>query len=61
MEIISRSNHGFRKRPSFQKIAAKPNKTPNYTINPNQVVRYSFEFSNLMNDNNFVEDEIKIK
>ena len=46
MEIISRSNHGFRKRPTVQKIAAKPNKTINYVINPNQAVRDSFEFSN---------------
>ena len=61
MEIIRRSNHGFRKRPTFQKIAAKPNKTINYVINPNQAVRDSFEFSNLINDDNFVEDEIKNK
>ena len=61
MEIVSRSSHGFRKRPSFQKIAAKPNKTIIYVINPNQVVRDSFEFSNLINDDNFVEDEMKNK
>ena len=61
MEIISRSNHGFRKRPSFQKTAAKPNKTINYVINPNQVVRDSFEFIYLIIDDNFVEDEIKNK
>ena len=61
MEIISRSNHGFRKRPSFQKIANKPNKNINYVINPLQIVRDSYEFSNLINDDNFVEDEIKNK
>ena len=61
MEIISRSNHGFRKRPTFQKIANKPNKDINYVINPLQVVRDSYEFSNLINDDNFVEDEIKNK
>ena len=59
MEIISRSNHGFRKRPSFQKIANKSNQNIDYVINPLQMVRDSYEFSNLINDDNFVEDEIK--
>jgi len=59
MEIISRSNHGFRKRPSFQKIANKPNKEINYVVNPKQAVRDSYEFSNLINGEVDVEDEIK--
>ena len=59
MEIISKSNAGFRTRPSFQKIVNKPNKVINYVINPNQLVRDSFEFSNLINGDVDVEDEIK--
>ena len=59
MEIISRSNHGFRKRPTFQKIANKPNKNIDWVVNPLKIVRDSYEFSNLINDDNFVEDEIK--
>ena len=59
MEIISRSNHGFRKRPTFQKIANKPNKNIDWVVNPLKAVRDSYEFSNLINDDNFVEDEIK--
>jgi len=59
MEIISRSNQGFRTRPSFQKIANKPNKEINYVVNPNQAVRDSYEFSNLINGEIDVEDEIK--
>ena len=59
MEIISRSNQGFRTRPSFQKIASKPNKQINYVVNPNQAVRDSYEFSNLINGEIDVEDEIK--
>ena len=45
MEIISKSNKGFRLRPSFQKIANKPNKEINYVVNPNHAVRDSYEFS----------------
>ena len=59
MEIISKSNMGFRVRPSFQKIANKPNKDINYVVNPRQVVRDSFEFSNLINSEIDIEDEIK--
>ena len=58
MEIISKSNKGFRLRPSFQKIANKPNKQINYVVNPNQAVRDSYEFSNLINGEVDVEDEI---
>ena len=61
MEIISKSNKGFRLRPSFQKIASKPNKQINYVVNPNQAVRDSYEFSNLINGEIDVEDEIKNK
>ena len=61
MEIISRSNQGFRTRPSFQKIANKPNKEINYVVNPNQAVRDSYEFSNLINGEIDIEDEIKNK
>ena len=59
MEIICGSNHGIRKRPSFQKIANKPNKDIDYVVNPLKIVRDSYEFSNLINDDNFIEDEIK--
>ena len=59
MEIISKSNKGFRLRPSFQKIANKPNKEINYVVNPIQAVRDSYEFSNLINGDVDVEDEIK--
>ena len=59
MEIISKSNQGFRTRPSFQKIANKPNKEINYVVNPKQAVRDSYEFSNLINGEVDVEDEIK--
>ena len=59
MEIISKSNHGFRLRPSFQKIVNKPNKEINYVVNPMQVVRDSYAFSNLINGEIEVEDEIK--
>lgn len=59
MEIISKSNHGFRLRPSFQKIVNKPNKDINYVVNPKQAVRDSYEFSNLINGEIEVEDEIK--
>ena len=59
MEIISESNYGFRLRPSFRKIVNKPNKEINYVVNPMQVVRDSFEFSNLINGEIEVEDEIK--
>ena len=61
MEIISKSNQGFRTRPSFQKIANKPNKEINYVVNPLQAVRDSYEFSNLINGEIDVEDEIKNK
>ena len=61
MEIISKSNKGFRLRPSFQKIANKPNKEINYVVNPNQAVRDSYEFSNLINGEIDIEDEIKNK
>ena len=61
MEIISKSNQGFRTRPSFQKIASKPNKQINYVVNPNQAVRDSYEFSNLINGEIDIEDEIKNK
>ena len=61
MCIISKSNQGFRTRPSFQKIANKPNKEINYVVNPNQAVRDSYEFSNLINGEIDVEDEIKNK
>ena len=61
MEIISKSNKGFRLRPSFQKIASKPNKQINYVVNPNQAVRDSYEFSNLINGEIDIEDEIKNK
>ena len=56
MEIISRSNHGFRKGPTFQKIANKPNKNIDYVVNPLKIVRDSYEFSNLINNDDFVED-----
>ena len=59
MEIISKSNKGFRLRPSFQKIASKPNKQINYVVNPNQAVRDSYEFSNLINGEIDIEDELK--
>ena len=59
MEIIGKSNHGFRLRPSFRKIVNKPNKEINYVVNPKQAVRDSFEFSNLINGEIEVEDEIK--
>ena len=61
MEIISKSNQGFRTRPSFQKIANNPNKEINYVVNPLQAVRDSYEFSNLINGEIDVEDEIKNK
>ena len=61
MEIISKSNMGFRLRPSFTQIVNKPNKTINYVVNPNQAVRDSFEFSNLINDEIDIKDEIKNK
>ena len=61
MEIISKSNQGFRTRPSFQKIVNKPNKEINYVINPLQAVRDSYEFSNLINGEIDIEDEIKNK
>ena len=59
MEIISKSNMGFRVRPSFQNIANKPNKDISYVVNPRQAVRDSFEFSNLINSEIDIEDEIK--
>ena len=61
MEIIRKSNQGFRTRPSFQKIVNKPNKEINYVVNPNQTVRDSYEFSNLINGDIDIEDEIKMK
>ena len=47
MDIISRSNHGFRTRPTFQNIANTPNKNIDYVIDPIQAVRDSYELSNL--------------
>ena len=59
MEIISKSNMGFRVRPTLNKIANKPNKNINYVVDPRQAVRDSFEFSNLINGDVDIEDEIK--
>ena len=60
MEIISKSNQGFRTRPSFQKVANMPNKEINYVVNPIQAVRDSYAFSNSINGDVDVEDEINI-
>ena len=56
MENINNNIMGFRVRPDVNKLINQPNKNMNYVINPNQAVRDSFEFSNLIN-NNEIEKE----